>query len=254
MAGPAEVRAAAFQRAWADPSVAALIAIRGGFGSVQLLPLLNRAPLVGAAKAFIGYSDNTSLLTWLTVQRGIVSFHGPMIEGRIAKGEAGYDRDSFRRCLCHAAPAGEMTAPTLETLRPGDVRGVLVGGTLTQLAGSLGTPYGFDPPDGSLFFFEDVNERPYKIERLLTQLKFAGLFEHAAGLVFGEMRGCDEPDGAVTARAVIADFMADFRGPVLFGLPSGHTTGPTLTLPLGVRARIVAGDRPVLVLEEAAVE
>ena len=254
VAGSAEVRAAAFQRAWADPSIAALIAMRGGFGSVQLLPILNCAPLVGAAKAFIGYSDNTSLLTWLTLQRGIVAFHGPMIEGRIAKGGAGYDRDSFRRCLCQAAPAGEFSTPGLTTLRPGEASGTLVGGTLTQLAGSLGTPFGFDPPGGSLFFFEDVNERPYKIERLLTQLKYAGIFQHAAGVIFGEMRGCSEIGGAITVQGVIADFMADFRGPVLFGFPSGHTTGPTFTLPLGVRTRIVADAQPRVIIEESAVE
>jgi muramoyltetrapeptide carboxypeptidase len=254
VAGPAAARAAAFQRAWADPTVAALIAMRGGFGSVQLLPILNRAPLGGVAKAFIGYSDNTSLLTWLTLQRGIVSFHGPMVEGRLAKGEAGYDRDSFIRCLCRAVPPGELSGPAVSALRPGEAAGLLVGGTLTQLASSLGTPYGFDPPDGSILFFEDVNERPYKIERVLTQLKFAGMFTHAAGVVFGEMRGCDEANGTITARAVVADFMSDFRGPILFGLPSGHTTGPTLTLPLGVRARIVATAQPRLIIEESAVE
>ena len=254
LAGSAATRAAAFQRAWGDPTVAALIAMRGGFGSVQLLPILNRAPLAGSAKAFIGYSDNTSLLTWLTLQRGIVAFHGPMVEGRLAKGETGYDRDSFRRCLCRAEPAGELSGPAVSTLRPGEAAGLLVGGTMTQLAGSLGTPYGVDPPDGSVLFFEDVNERPYKIERLLTQLKFAGMFTHAAGIVFGEMRDCDEASGTISARAVIADFFSDFRGPVLFGLPSGHTTGPTLTLPLGVRARIVADARPRLIIEEAAVE
>jgi muramoyltetrapeptide carboxypeptidase len=253
-AGSPESRAASFQRAWADPSIAALVAVRGGFGSMQLLPILNRAPLVGPAKAFIGYSDNTSLLMWLTLGRGIVSFHGPMLEGRLAKGEAGYDRESFRRCLCRTEPAGEIAAPSLEALRGGEVAGLLVGGTLTQLAASLGSPYGFDPPDGSVLFFEDVNERPYRIERLLTQLKYAGIFAHAAGVVFGEMRGCDEPGSDITARAVIADFLSDFRGPVLFGFPSGHTTGPTVTIPFGVRARAVAAERPRLVIEESAVE
>jgi muramoyltetrapeptide carboxypeptidase len=254
VAGSAETRAAAFQRAWADPPTAALVAVRGGFGSVQLLPILNREPLGGTAKAFIGYSDNTSLLSWLTVARGIVTFHGPMLEGRLAKGSAGYDRDSFLRCLCEAKPAGELPAPQLETLKDGETRGLLVGGTLTQLAGSLGTPYGFDPPNGSILFFEDVNERPYRVERLLTQLIYAGIVRDAAGVVFGEMRGCCEPDSQVTVRAVIADLLSDFRGPVLFGFPSGHTTRPLVTLPFGVHARAVGGTSPKLIIEEAAVE
>lgn len=254
VAGAAGTRAAAFQRAWADPATAALIAVRGGFGSVQLLPILNRAQLGGAAKAFVGYSDNTSLLAWLTIERGIVAFHGPMLEGRLAKGPAGYDRDSFLRCLCEARPAGELRAPELETIKGGEARGLLLGGTLTQLAGSLGTPYAFDPPHGSILFLEDVNERPYRVERLLTQLIYAGVVKDAAGVVFGEMRGCREPDDQVNVRAVIADLLADFRGPVLFGFPSGHTTRPSVTLPFGVQARAVGGTAPKLIIEEAAVE
>jgi muramoyltetrapeptide carboxypeptidase len=254
VAGSAETRAAAFQHAWADPPTAALVAVRGGFGSVQLLPILNRDALGGTAKAFIGYSDNTSLLCWLTIGRGFVTFHGPMLEGRLAKGPAGYDRDSFLRCLCEAKPPGEMPAPELESLKDGEARGLLVGGTLTQLAGSLGTPYGFEPPHGSILFFEDVNERPYRVERLLTQLIYAGVVRDAAGVVFGEMRGCCEPDNRVTVRAVIADLLSDFRGPVLFGFPSGHTTRPLVTLPFGVQARAIAGPSPKLIIEEAAVE
>jgi muramoyltetrapeptide carboxypeptidase len=253
VAGSAETRAAAFRRAWADPESAALVAVRGGFGSVQLLPILDRAPLEGAAKAFIGYSDNTSLLSWLTLSRGIVTFHGPMLEGRLARGGAGYDRDSFLRCLREVEPVGEFAVPELETIKAGEASGMLTGGTITQLAGSLGTPYAFAPPEGSILFLEDVNERPYRIERLLTQLVYAGIFSRAAGVVFGEMRGCAEPQGEATVSAVLAEMLADFRGPVLFGFPSGHTTGPSLTLPFGVRARVVAASQPKLVIEEAAV-
>ncbi len=254
VAGTAEARAAAFRRAWNDPASKAIVAVRGGFGSVQLLPILDRAPLDGAAKAFVGYSDNTSLLSWLTLGRGVVSFHGPMLEGRLARGASAYDRDSFLRCLSHPAPLGEVPVNGLELLRRGEGSGPLVGGTLTQLAASLGTPYGFRPPDGCVLFLEDVNERPYRIERLLTQLLFAGVFRCAAAVVFGEMRGCVEPDGSTDVRVAIRDVLGDFPGPLLFGFPSGHTTGPTYTLPFGVRARAIAGDRVALVIEEAAVE
>lgn len=254
LAGTAVTRAAALQRAWGDPATTAVIAARGGYGSAQLLPLLNREPLLGTAKAFIGYSDNTSLLSWLTIGRGIVTFHGPMVEGRFALGEAGYDRDSFMRCLCRPGPAGEFAPPQVESLRDGEAAGLLLGGTITQLAASLGTPYAFDPPDGSVLFLEDVNERPYRVDRMLTQLIQAGIFKHAAAVVFGEMRGCDEPDGTFSARATVADVLSEFRRPVLYGYPSGHTTGPTWTLPFGVRARVVAGPQPKLVIEEAAVE
>ena len=253
LAGPAGVRAATWMRAWCDPSIAALVAARGGYGSVQMLPLFDGAAVRRSPKPFIGYSDNTSLLMWLTLACGIVSFHGPMIQGRFARGAAGYDRDTFERCLCRADPPGEITDAKLETLRKGEAAGMLLGGTLTQLTASLGTPFAFDPPKGCVLFIEDVGERPYRVDRMLTQLTLAGVLGRASALVFGEMRDCDEAGREPKAQGVIERFAGEFHGPVLFGLPSGHTTGPTMTLPFGVRARVVGTSQPALIIEEAAV-
>jgi muramoyltetrapeptide carboxypeptidase len=254
VAGDPALRAAAFRRAWADDSIRAVIAVRGGYGSVQILPLLDAAEMRRSPKAFIGYSDNTSLLSWLTTICGMASFHGPMLEGRLARGESGYDRPSFERVLMRAEPAGALTHEGLETIRPGDASGMLVGGTLTQLLASLGTPFAFNPPSGHILFIDEVAERPYKLDRMLTQLRLSGLLGRAAGIVFGELPRCDEPGGdGPRARAVVADVLVDFPGPVLFGLPSGHTTGACMTLPFGVLARVVAGATPALVIEEAAV-
>jgi muramoyltetrapeptide carboxypeptidase len=254
VAGEASLRAQAIRRAWEDDSIRALIAVRGGYGSAQLLPLFDAGLMRRRPKAFIGYSDNTSILSWLTTRCGVVSFHGPMLEGRLAKGEDGYDRASFERVLMRLQPAGPLTHPELETLRPGDVFGTLVGGTLTQLLASLATPYAFDPPHGHVLFIDEVGERPYRLDRMLTQLRFSGLLRRAAGVVFGELPRCDEPgDGGPSARAVVADLLSDFPGPVLFGLPSGHTSAKCMTLPFGVRARVVGTNEPALVVEEAAV-
>jgi muramoyltetrapeptide carboxypeptidase len=252
-AGSATTRAAAFARAWRDPSVAALIAVRGGYGSVHLLPLLGESLLLGEPKAFIGYSDNTSLLSWLTLIGGIVSFHGPMLEGRLARGEAGYDRATFMRCLCRPEPADEISHPQIEVLHSGEAAGILIGGTLTQLCASLGTPYAFDPPAGCVLFLDEVAERPYRLDRMLTQLYLSGILSRASALVFGELPRCDEPSGSPTAREVVEELTRGFRGPILYGLPSGHTSGPTLTLPFGVRARVLTTPRPSLIIEEAAV-
>ena len=227
--------------------------MRGGYGSVQLLPLLDRDAIAHHPKAFIGYSDNTSLLCWLTLKCGIVSFHGPMVEGRLARGEAGYDRDTFIRCLCRAEPAGDIVHPNVETIVPGEATGMLLGGTLTQLTASLGTPYAFDPPDRFVLFLDEVGERPFRIDRMLTQLRLSGILARASAVVFGELPRCDEPESQPTARSMVAGVMEGFRGPVLFGLPSGHTSGATLTLPFGVRATVIAGPQPGLVIEEAAV-
>jgi muramoyltetrapeptide carboxypeptidase len=253
-AGDGATRTAAFRRAWADPSIAALIAVRGGYGSVHLLPLLDPDEIRRTPKAFIGYSDNTSLLSWLTGQCGIVGFHGPMIDGRLAKGESAYDLDTFTRVLTRAEPAGRISHSQVEALRPGEAEGVLLGGTLTNLLASLGTPYAFDPPVGHILFVDEVGERPYRIDRMLTQLRLSGLLARAAGIVFGELPRCDEPaEGGPAIKAVIRELLSDFRGPVLFGLPSGHTDGACMTLPFGVRARVVTGAAPAVIIEEAAV-
>ena len=253
VAGTPAVRAAAIHAAWRDPSIAGVIGVRGGYGSAQLLPLLNRDEARGAAKPFIGYSDLTSVLTFLTLGCDLVAFHGPMLAGRLGRGAEGYDEDSFVRTLCRREPVGELAPAGLESVRPGEAGGVLLGGTLTQLLASLGTPYAFAPPDGYVLFLDEVGERPYRLDRMVTQLAQAGLLARASAVVIGELPNCDEPSGDPKARAVMADLLADFPGPVLIGFPSGHTVGPAMTLPFGVAARVLAGPRPRLVIEEAAV-
>ena len=252
-AGDAATRAAAFRRAWTDPSIAALMAVRGGYGSMQILPLLDRSEIRATPKPFIGYSDNTSLLSWLTCRCGITALHGPMIEGRLAKGKQGFDVDSMLGFMQDGE--GRTLSPDgLAVVRGGEAAGPLFGGTITQLAASLGTPYAFDPPAGCVLFLEDVNERPYRLDRMLTQLRLAGILDRARALVFGEMRACDEANGQASALDVIRGLTTECEGPILTGFPSGHTTGPCWTLPLGVRVRIVTAPRPAVVVEESPVE
>ena len=252
LSGTAALRAAAFSRAWVDPSIAALMAVRGGYGSVQLLPLLDETLIRRTPKLFIGYSDNTSLLSWLTCRCGVTALHGPMIEGRVAKGREGFDADSMLAFMQDGE--GRTLSPNgLAVVRGGEAVGPLFGGTITQLVASLGTPYAFDPPAGCVLFLEDVNERPYRLDRMLTQLQFAGILSRARALVFGEMRACDEANGQATALDVIRGLTTQCEGPIISGFPSGHTTGPTWTLPLGVRVRVVTAPRPTLVVEESPV-
>jgi muramoyltetrapeptide carboxypeptidase len=254
VAGSPAVRAAAIHAAWRDPAIAGLIAVRGGYGSAQVLPLLDREEARRASKPFIGYSDLTAMLTYLTLVCDRVVFHGPMLAGRLGRGAAGYDETSFVRALCCREPVGELAAPGLEAIRPGEATGLLLGGTLTQLLASFATPYAFEPPAGYLLFLDEVGERPYRLDRMVTQLAQSGVLARASGVVIGELPRCDEPSGDPTARAVIADLLAEFPGPVLIGFPSGHTVGPAMTLPFGVTARIVTDPNPRLVIEESAVQ
>jgi muramoyltetrapeptide carboxypeptidase len=230
-----------------------VIAVRGGYGSAQVLPLLDVEDARRACKPFIGYSDLTAMLTFLTLNCGIVAFHGPMLAGRLGRGADGYDRASFERVLCRAEPIGELTPPGLETLRQGDATGMLLGGTVTQLLASLGTPFAFDPPDDYILFFDEVGERPYRLDRMVTQLRQSGLLGRASGVVIGDLPRCDEPGGSPTARAVMAELLADFSGPVVIGFPSGHTNSAAWTLPFGVQCRVVGGTPARVIIEEAAV-
>ena len=252
--GPAELRAASFVRAWSDPSVAAVIAARGGYGSVQLLPQLDGWDPGQHPKLFIGYSDNTSLLTWLTCHCGVPALHGPMLEGRLAKGADGYDEQSFLRLIDGTAAGLVLAPPELAVVNEGEASGPLFGGTMTQLCGSLGTPYAFNPPEGCILFLEDVNERPFRVDRMLVQLRLSGILGRARALVFGEMRGCDEQDGSIKIKDLLPELLEDFDGPILAGFPSGHTTGPSWSLPFGVRVTVQAGATPAIVIEESPVE
>lgn len=254
VAGSPEVRAAAIRDAWRDPAIAAVIAVRGGYGSAQVLPLLDRDEARQARKPFVGYSDLTSMLTFLTIGCDMVAFHGPMLAGRIGRGADGYDRESFLNALCRREPMGELTAAGMETIKQGEVAGPLLGGTLTQLLSSLGTAFEFSPPSGHVLFLDEAGERPYRLDRMVTQLQQTGLLSRAAAIVIGELPQCDEPSGEPKGRAVMADVLADFPGPVVVGFPSGHTVGPAMTLPFGASCRVVADAHPRLVIEEAAVE
>src|SRR5262245_57124161 len=243
LAGSAEVRAAALRRAWQDPSMAAIVAVRGGYGSAQLLPLLDADEARRARKAFVGYSDLTAILTFLTTRSGLIAFHGPMLAGRLSRGDAGYDRDSFLRSLGRPEPIGEMSPPGLSRLTSGEAAGPLFGGTLTQLLASLGTPFAFTPPNGYVLFIEEIGERPYRLDRMVTQLLQSGLLAKAGAVVIGELPGCDEPSGSPTSRDIMSDLFERFPGPVVIGFPSGHTKGPAMTLPLGVTCRVIANHR-----------
>jgi muramoyltetrapeptide carboxypeptidase len=254
VAGQPAARADAIRRALADPTIAGLIAVRGGYGSAQILPLLNPDEVRRARKPFVGYSDITSLLAFVSTTCGLVAFHGPTVAGRLGRGIVAYDPASFINSLCRREPLGELTTEAVETIRTGEAAGPLFGGTLAQLVASLGTPFSFSPPPGYVLFLDEINERPYRVDRMITQLRQAGLLANAAAIVVGELPGCDEPTGDPTARSVVADLFGDFPGPVLIGFPSGHTAGPAMTLPLGVACRVVGDRRPRLVIEEAAVE
>jgi muramoyltetrapeptide carboxypeptidase len=251
LAGADEVRRADVQRMIDDPTVRAIFCARGGYGSQRLVPLLDLQPLARAPKPIVGYSDATALLT-AAVGAGVVAMHGPMVADDIARGLPVRSEERLRSLLTDATFLWDAEVP--ETVRSGVAAGPLLGGCLSVLAATLGTPFAPDTA-GAILFLEDVGERPYRLDRLLTQLRQAGVLERVAGVVFGTMVTCPRVDGVGPLDVVQACF-ADAPYPVGFGLPAGHQAGEggeNLALPLGVAVRFDARHGRLTALEPAVV-
>lgn len=251
-AGSAERRAAELTALFGDPAIAGIFCARGGAGAGQLLARLDPQLLARHPKALVGYSDIT-FLHLLLARLGMVSFHGPLVARDMADGA--YDRDSLLRALSGEGEPYVSGEDELLPLREGAAEGVLRGGCLSILAAAAGTPWALRPDaEGTLLFFEDVDEPPYRIDRMLWQLRRSGALDGVRGLVFGDMKGCSPPLRADWAlEDVLLHALADLDVPVALGLSSGHSAAPNLTLPLGVRARLECGETARFSVLEPAV-
>ena len=236
-AGTVEERLADLHGFFADDEVAGVVCARGGAGAGWLLPLLDRSLLRAHPKVFVGYSDVT-FLQLLFNQLELVTFHGPMVAWEFAQGAV--DEESWTAAVVGGTPPYASHAGDLVAMRDGTAEGRLLGGCLSILAAAAGTPWALRPdPAGTILFLEDLDEKPYKVDRMLLQLRSSGALEGVRGIVFGDMKGCNPPASAdFTLEDVIRESLAGLEIPVAFGLSSGHVTGPNVTLPLGVRARL----------------
>ncbi len=245
-------RLADLHAAFADPGVDAILTTRGGYGSNYLLPGLDLELIRANPKPLLGYSDLTALQTWILDQTGLPAFHAPLLAGDFSR-PGGVEEASLRAVL-----GGDTfrygAAEGLRVLRPGEAQGVLYGGCLTLLCASLGTAFAAQT-EGKLLFLEDVGTKPYQVDRMLRQLALAGKLEGVTGIVFGEMLDCHSPGAAPELlETAILHALGRFPGPVAIGLRSGHVARANLTLPLGVRARLLATeDTAELQLLEPAV-
>jgi muramoyltetrapeptide carboxypeptidase len=250
-AGTPEMRLRDLHHAFADDEVRAIFSTRGGYGSNYLLDALDLDLIAESAKPFIGYSDLTAPQLWLLDQIQLPAFHGPMLSADFAH------EDGVHRPSLQAALGGETysvgAAEGLRTLHPGRARGTLYGGCLSVLVALLGTPY--EPQtEGKLLFLEDVNAKPYQIDRMLWQLGHAGKLDGVRGIVFGEMLDCLSPGAAPELLdEVILSVFDDFQGPIAIGLRSGHVSRSNVTLTFGVEAELLAANQAQLNLLQPAV-
>jgi muramoyltetrapeptide carboxypeptidase len=252
LAGSDEARLADLRSMLADSEVRAVFCARGGYGSQRIVPALVLDGLRDEPKPIVGYSDVTALLA-AVVGHGVAAFHGPMIATDLARGLTPHSRSWLWSVL--SDPDVRLEAPVPTAVRPGRARGRLVGGCLSILVTTLGTPWAIDAT-GAVLFLEDVNEWPYRIDRLLLQLRQAGVLEGVAGVVFGTMATCGSAHG-VSALDVIREAFADAPYPVGFGLPSGHARTETaienLALPLGTTVELDVEAGRLVALEPAVV-
>ena len=244
-AGSDAERLAAFHRLAADPDLPVILFARGGHGVLRLLPGFDWDLLARRPRAYMGYSDLTPFLLEVVRRLGLVAFHGPMVAADLARGLSPEDEASFLGALAGRDPA---PLPFTVKIRPGIARGVLLGGCLSLLTATLGTPWAPDLA-GGVVFWEDVNEPPYKIDRMLTHLVLSDTLENIAGMIVGHLGESPEPGReAVDWPAQIAGSLARYTWPLGLGLASGHVP-PNRTLPLGRMARLNA-DAGLLVLGE----
>ncbi len=243
-AGDAAARAADLHAAFADPSFDGVLCTRGGWGTAELLPLLDADLIRNHPKPFLGFSDPTTLHLWFAQVCGLHTFYAPMVSPDFARGNVladGVDLHSWRHALERTDPWQLDDRQGMRVLKQGDaIEGTLIGGCLALLVESLGTPYAMQAPPGDIvLFLEEVGTRAYQWDRMLLHLRYAGLLDRVKGIVFGDMAQCaDNPEESDLIERALLHNLRDFTGPVAIGLQSGHVNTPNVTLPLGVQVRL----------------
>jgi muramoyltetrapeptide carboxypeptidase len=262
LAGSDRERAADLMGMFQDRRVKAILCVRGGYGSSRLLPLLDFHIIRANPKIFLGYSDVTSLHCAFLRKANLVSFHGPMLVPDFANGERPrFGWQSCQRALMHPSPAGSICRDyhrkTIIVLRGGKASGQLVGGNLSVLCTTLGTP--FQPSfKNRILFLEDHSEAPYRFDRMLTHLLNAGVLRQVAGVAVGTNESCHDPiarksrEYRQTLEDVLRERLLPLKVPVVAGLPFGNVP-LNATVPLGVQATLdgIKGDLEIV---EAAVK
>ena len=252
-AGPATNRRQALQEAFAESDSKAIFCSRGGYGSNYLLDSWSSPP--ARPKILLGSSDITSLQIFLWQKYRCVTFYGPMVASNFCHGAGaphGYDGSSFTHALTETSRGWTIALPG-ESLIPSSAEGTVLGGCLTLLETSLGTPWELDT-HGAILILEDRGMKPYQVDRALMHLKLANKFNGVLGIILGEFPECDPPEGGESVRDVARRILGPLGVPLAWSAPIGHTGRAALTIPLGIRARLfapAAGEPRLEILEPA---
>ncbi len=260
LAGADRERLDDLHRAFSDREVKAVWCVRGGYGASRFLPQINFNLIKKNPKIFIGYSDITALHTAIYQNTGLVTFHGPVAASNFSD----YTKNHVAGVLMNpSAPyrielspdnvAKESNLFKTEVITPGKCRGVLLGGNLSLLAAVAGTPFALRNTNGKILFIEDVGEQPYRVDRMLTQLRQTVDMRRLAGIALGVFEDCNPKDGGSQSLIdVLKDRLGDLGIPVIYGLSFGHVRNQ-FTLPVGIKAELDTEDATLTLLETAVI-
>ncbi len=245
-AGTAAERAGDLHAAFADETIDGIVCTRGGWGSAELLPLLDRALIRAHPKVFVGYSDHTSLHTWLWNECGLQSFYAPMVAADWAV-EGGVDAPSWNAAM-EQQNYSFCSADGLRVLREGHADGRSLGGCLAMLEAGLGTPWAIRIDEPCVLFVEDTGVKPYQWDRMLQHLRFAGVLDGVGGIVFGDMSANVSMDEMDLLEAACLHALGGFKGPVAIGLRCGHVSPGNRSLVFGAMASLACTDEAILTI------
>lgn len=252
LSGKDNVRAEDINEMFKDKEINGIICMRGGYGTPRILDLIDYEAIRDNPKVFVGYSDITALHIAFTQISNLVTYHGPMVSSDIIGSFSDFSRDNLYKAIMGTEAIGTISNPLGEdivTINGGIAEGTIIGGNLSLIVDTIGTPYEIDVKD-KILFIEEVGEEPYNIDRMLNQLRLSGKLQEASGIILGDFNNCvsDKHDENLTLEQVIEDHIKPVGKPTIYNLQAGHCE-PMITLPFGVKARLDADKKELIILE-----
>ena len=252
LSGTDDIRANDINCMFADKNIKGIFALRGGYGCARLLNLIDFKLIKKNPKIFVGYSDITALHIAINQKSKLITYHGPMISTELIKGLDEYSADYYKKFIFGSDKVEEVFNPkgyNLEIINNGIISGQLIGGNLSLICSSLGTKYEINTKN-KILFLEEVEEVPYKVDRMLTQLKQSGKLKDANGIILGAFTNCIAPKNkkSLSLQEVFNEIILPLKKPTISNLICGHCL-PTLTLPLGAKVLLDANNKKIKILE-----
>ncbi|MGV8980490.1 S66 peptidase family protein [Clostridium sp.] len=254
LSGNDELRARDINRMFEDTTIDAVFCLKGGYGTPRILDKLDYNMIKENPKIFIGYSDITAIHLALNQKSDLITFHGPMAASDMLGEFDEFSKKSYLNAITSIMPLGRINNPIgfeIKSMVPGVVSGKIVGGNLSLIAATIGTPYEIDTL-GKILFLEDIDEFTYSVDRMLTQLRLSGKFNDCVGIILGNFTNClpQYEDFDHTLMEVFNDIILEAKKPTIYNFMSGHCS-PKITIPLGAEALLDA-DNCCLTITESA--